>query len=69
MRAPARRAARSGFEEGLDPSWRVTDPTAFRIDRDEPLSGSASLRIGYRQRDAYLTIEQPDEHAPLGLRV
>jgi hypothetical protein len=50
----------TGFEEGLDSSWRATDPSSFRIDPDEPLAGEASLRISYRQKDAYLTIEQPD---------
>ncbi len=54
------RAVQTGFEEGLDPSWRPTDPASFRIDRDEPLAGEASLRISYKQKDAYLTIEQPD---------
>ena len=54
------RVVQSGFEEGLDPSWPATDPSAFRIDRDEPLAGEASLRISYKQKDAYLTIEQPD---------
>ena len=54
------RVVQTGFEEGLDPSWQTTDPSAFRIDRDEPLAGEASLRISYQQNDAYLTIEQPD---------
>ncbi len=54
------RVVQTGFEEGLDPSWRSTDPAAFRIDRDEPLAGEASLRISYKQKDAYLTLEQPD---------
>jgi hypothetical protein len=54
------RAVRTGFEDGLDPSWTVTDPTAFQIDRERALAGAASLRIGYRQKNAYLTIAQPD---------
>ena len=54
------RAVATGFEDGIDPSWRATDPAAFRIARDEPLAGAASLRIAYRQKNAYLTIEQPD---------
>ena len=54
------RVVQTGFEEGLDPSWRATAPDSFRIDRDEPLTGEASLRISYKQNDAYLTIEQPD---------
>lgn len=54
------RVVKTGFEEGLDPSWRATDSASFRIDRDEPLAGEASLRVSYKQKDAYLTIEQPD---------
>ncbi|MBX3232122.1 MAG: hypothetical protein KIT84_19595 [Labilithrix sp.] len=54
------RAVQTGFEDGLDPSWTATDPSAFQIDRAEPLAGGASLRIAYRQKNDYLTIAQPD---------
>ena len=54
------RVVKTGFEDGLDPSWVATDPSSFRIDHDEPIAGSASLRISYKQNDAHLTIEQPD---------
>ena len=54
------RALRTGFEDGIDPSWTSTDPAAFSVDRSAPLSGAASLRIAYRQKDATLTIPQPD---------
>lgn len=54
------RAVQTGFEDGLDPSWTVTDPTGVRIDRDEPLAGGASLRISYQQKASYVAITQPD---------
>ncbi len=54
------RAVRTGFEDGIDPSWPNSDPASFQIDRAEPIAGGASLRIGYRQQNATLTIAQPD---------
>lgn len=54
------RAIRTGFEDGLDPSWTSTDPAAFSVDRSAPISGGASLRIAYRQKDATLVIPQPE---------
>lgn len=51
-------AVQTGFEDGLDPSWTSSDPSAIQIDRTEPLAGGASLKISYRQTNAFLTIAQ-----------
>lgn len=53
-------AVRAGFEDGLDPAWTSTDPAAFTVDRSAPISGGASLRMAYRQKDATLVIPQPE---------
>ena len=50
----------TGFEDGLDPAWPSTRPSAFAIDRSAPLAGGASLKIAYRQNDAFFTIAQPN---------
>lgn len=56
----AAQVVRTGFEDGLDPSWPTTRPSAFSIDRNAPLAGGASLRITYAsQTEGYLTIAQP----------
>lgn len=53
-------AVQTGFEDGLDPAWASTRPSAFEIDRSAPLAGGASLKITYRQNDAFFTVAQPD---------
>lgn len=50
---------RTGFEDGLDPSWLVTEPAAVSIDRGQPVSGKTSLLLNYA-KDGYVTIAQPD---------
>lgn len=51
---------RNDFENGLDPSWALTEPSALQIDRSAPINGAASLRISYRQEDAFFAIPQPN---------
>jgi hypothetical protein len=50
----------NAFEDALDPSWTTSEPSAFQIDRTAPIDGAASLRIAYRQQDAFFAIAQPD---------
>jgi hypothetical protein len=50
----------NAFEDALDPSWTTTEPSAFRIDHTAPINGGASLRIAYRQQDAFFAIPQPN---------
>jgi hypothetical protein len=47
------------FEAPLDPSWPITDPSAFLLDSTAPISGKQSLRIAYRQLDSFITIPMP----------
>src|SRR6185369_14480950 len=51
---------RSDFESGLDPSWQVTDPSAFRMETERPIHGAQSLRIAFRQKASFLSFMTPN---------
>jgi hypothetical protein len=57
-------AVSASFDDALDPAWRIVDPSAFHIDRTEPIAGAGSLDIAYRQSDdAAIVFGQPEAKA------